>query len=202
MTYDLIVIGGGPAGLFAAGIAAQNGARVLLLERNRRCGAKLLITGKGRCNLTNSEADPSRFVSHFGRQGKALLTALYAFGVEETIAFFEAQGLKLQTERGGRVFPAAGDAAGVQQLLLRFVRQADLRHVGQGHEILLLGEEVVGHPPVALPAVGGAMLRGAGDHVPVSAVRAHATAGDVVDGHPIALAERRGRDRGWLRTPR
>lgn len=122
--YDLIVIGAGPAGLFAAGFAALNGARVLLLEKNRRCGAKLLITGKGRCNVTNSETDPLRFVEPFGRHGKALLTALYAFGVEATIDFFEQRDLKLQTERGGRVFPAKGGAAEVLKVLQKFVREA------------------------------------------------------------------------------
>ena len=103
--------------MFAAGFAALNGARVLLLEKNQRCGAKVLITGKGRCNVTNSETDPLRFVEHFGRQGKALLTALYAFGVEQTVDFFEQRGLKLRTERGGRVFPARGGAADVQKQL-------------------------------------------------------------------------------------
>ncbi len=122
--YDLIVIGGGPAGMFAAGFAALNGARVLLLEKNRRCGAKVLITGKGRCNVTNSETDPMRFVEHFGRQGKALLTALYAFSSEAAVDFFEQRGLKLQTERGGRIFPAKGGAADVQRLLLKFVKDA------------------------------------------------------------------------------
>lgn len=122
--YDLIVIGGGPAGLFAAGFAARNGAKVLLLEKNRRCGAKLLITGKGRCNLTSSETDPHNFAACFGRQGKALLTALYAFGSDDTIAFFEQRGLELRTERGGRVFPARGGALEVQKLLLKFVEQA------------------------------------------------------------------------------
>ena len=122
--HDLIVVGGGPAGQFAAGFAALDGARVLLLEKNRCCGAKLLITGKGRCNITNSESDPLRFVEHFGRNGKALLTALYAFGVEDTVNFFEQRGLKLQTERGGRVFPAGGSAADVQTLLQRFVQDA------------------------------------------------------------------------------
>jgi predicted Rossmann fold flavoprotein len=124
MTYDLIVIGGGPAGLFAAGFAALNGARVLLLEKNRQCGAKVLITGKGRCNIAHSETDPLRFVEYFGRQGKALLTALYAFGVDETVAFFEQRGLKLQTERGGRIFPASGGARDVQKLLVRFAADA------------------------------------------------------------------------------
>ena len=79
--YDVIVIGGGPAGLFAAGFAASQGAKVVLLEKNAHCGAKILITGKGRCNVTHSEDDPRKFVERFGRSGRALLTALYAFGV-------------------------------------------------------------------------------------------------------------------------
>jgi len=122
--YDLIVVGGGPAGIFAAGFAAQHGNRVLLLEKNRRCGAKLLITGKGRCNVTNSEAEPRLFVEAFGPRGKAFLTALYAFGVDQVVDFFQQRGLELKTERGGRVFPAAGNAASVQKVLDRFLQES------------------------------------------------------------------------------
>jgi predicted Rossmann fold flavoprotein len=122
--YDVIVIGGGPAGLFAAGVAAEQGARVLLLEKNRRCGAKLLITGKGRCNITYDEEDPRRFCEYFGRQGKDLLTALYSFGTVATVDFFEQRGLPLQRERGGRIFPAQGGAAEVLKLLLNYARRA------------------------------------------------------------------------------
>jgi len=122
--YDLIVVGGGPAGIFAAGFAALNGARVLLLEKNRRCGAKVLITGKGRCNVTNREPDVRKFAEHFGANGKALLTALYAYGVQDVIDFFEQRGLPLTVERGGRVFPTRGDARDVQRVLEGFVREA------------------------------------------------------------------------------
>ncbi len=121
-TYDLIVVGGGPAGIFAAGFAALLGKKVLLLEKNRRCGAKLLITGKGRCNLTHAEEDPRKFIEVFGRQGKAFLTALYAFGVTDVVDFFEERGLPLKIERGGRIFPAQGDAASVQKVLDGFLR--------------------------------------------------------------------------------
>ena len=121
---DVIVIGGGPAGLFAAGVAAEQGASVLLLEKMRHCGAKLLITGKGRCNITYDEEDPRRFCEHFGKQGKSLLTALYSFGVAATVDFFEQRGLPLQRERGGRIFPAHGGASDVLKLLLEHVRQA------------------------------------------------------------------------------
>jgi len=121
--YDLIVVGGGPAGIFAAGFAAQQGRKVLLLEKNRRCGAKVLITGKGRCNVTHAEDDPRRFIEAFGRNGKAFLTALYAFGVENVVDFFEQRGLKLKIERGGRIFPEVGDAASVQKVLDAFLKE-------------------------------------------------------------------------------
>ncbi|MBW2690467.1 MAG: NAD(P)/FAD-dependent oxidoreductase, partial [Deltaproteobacteria bacterium] len=122
--YDVIVVGGGPAGLFAAGFAARQGAQVLLLEKNARCGAKILITGKGRCNVTHSEDDPRKFVEYFGRNGRALLTALYAFGVKDVVAFFEEQGVPLKIERGGRIFPESGEAKDVQKALIAFARDA------------------------------------------------------------------------------
>ncbi len=122
--YDVIVIGGGPAGIFAAGFAALEGAKVLLLEKKRRCGSKLLITGKGRCNVTHDEDDARRFSEVFGRNGKALLTALYAFGVAETIRFFEQRGLPLRVERGGRVFPEKGKASDVQKVLDSFIKES------------------------------------------------------------------------------
>ena len=122
--YDVIVIGGGPAGTFAAGFAAHQGASVLLLEKNRRCGAKLLLSGKGRCNVTNAEEDPRKLSEAFGRNGKTLLTALYAFGVPDTISFFEQRGLPLKIERGSRVFPERGNAGDVQKVLDHFITES------------------------------------------------------------------------------
>ncbi len=122
--YDLIVVGGGPGGIFAAGFAAQQGRKVLLLEKNRRCGAKVLLTGKGRCNITHAEEDPRRFIDVFGRNGKAFLSALYAFGVDSVVDFFEQRGLKLKVERGGRIFPEQGDAASVQKVLDSFLKDS------------------------------------------------------------------------------
>ncbi|PLX87442.1 MAG: aminoacetone oxidase family FAD-binding enzyme, partial [Desulfuromonas sp.] len=126
---DVIVIGGGAAGMFAAGFAARQGARVVLLEKNRQCGAKVLITGKGRCNVTHDELDPRKFVEAFGRNGRTLLTALYAFGVNDTVAFFEQRGVAMRVERGGRIFPEQGDANDVQRALLAFIHETGVEVV-------------------------------------------------------------------------
>ena len=105
----VIVIGGGPAGLMAAGQAAQAGADTLLLEKMKRTGLKLCITGKGRCNVTNN-ADAADFISRFGKTGPFLRQAFARFFNSDLIDFFNQLDLKLVTERGGRVFPASGNA--------------------------------------------------------------------------------------------
>ncbi|MGI6550722.1 MAG: NAD(P)/FAD-dependent oxidoreductase [Syntrophomonadales bacterium] len=87
--FDIAVIGGGPAGMMAAGRAAELGKSVVLLEKNRQLGVKLLITGKGRCNITQAEFDHQQLVEQYGRLGKFLLPALAAFGVRDVIEFFE-----------------------------------------------------------------------------------------------------------------
>ncbi len=116
----VIVVGGGPAGLMAAGQAGQAGADVLLLEKMDRPGKKLSITGKGRCNLTNV-ATIEDFVSHFGRNGRFLRSAFAQFFSDDLISFLESVGVRTVTERGGRVFPASGDAKQVVQALVRWM---------------------------------------------------------------------------------
>lgn len=125
--YDIAVIGGGPAGLMAAGCAAKLGARVALLEKNDRPGIKLLLTGNGRCNITNTEKDLRRFVDLFGKNGKFLFQALNAFSPEATVDFFNRIGLKTKTEPGGRVFPASDKAAEVRDTLLAFIKKNNVR---------------------------------------------------------------------------
>ena len=105
MTSDVIVIGGGPAGMFAAITAAQAGAKVLLLEKNDRLGKKLLITGKGRCNVTN-DCGAQEVLQNTPRNGRFLYSALTAFPPEKTKAFFEENGCPLKTERGNRALPS------------------------------------------------------------------------------------------------
>ncbi|HDO34738.1 MAG TPA: NAD(P)/FAD-dependent oxidoreductase [Nitrospirae bacterium] len=124
--YDLAIIGAGPAGLMAALRAAECGADVVLLEKNRVPGIKLLMTGKERCNITNAEPDIRRFADNFGKNGKFLLTALYRFGIKETIDFFDKNKLKTKTERGGRIFPEGDKARDVQELFLRLIKKSNV----------------------------------------------------------------------------
>ncbi|MEW6715700.1 MAG: NAD(P)/FAD-dependent oxidoreductase [Nitrospirota bacterium] len=121
--YDLAIIGAGPAGMMAALRASECGAEVLLLEKNNVPGVKLLMTGKERCNITNAESDPQKFAANFGKNGKFLLSALYRFGVEDTIDFFHNNKLKTVTERGGRIFPESEKAKDVQELFLRLIKE-------------------------------------------------------------------------------
>lgn len=116
MNYDGIVIGGGPAGIFAAITAARQGSRVLLLERNDRLGKKLLITGKGRCNVTNN-CSAQEVQQNTPRNGRFLFSALAAFPPEKAMAFFEENGCALKTERGNRVFPVTDKAISVLDCL-------------------------------------------------------------------------------------
>lgn len=116
---DVIVIGGGAAGLMAAGVAGARGRRVLLLEKNRQLGRKLRITGKGRCNVTNS-CSPEDVIAAAPRGGKFLHGALAGFPPAEAMTFFESLGVPLKTERGRRVFPVSDDANDVADALARF----------------------------------------------------------------------------------
>lgn len=119
---DIIIIGGGAAGLMAAGQAAQAGARTLLLEKMPLPGRKLGITGKGRCNLTNS-AEMREFIARFGPSGRFLRQAFSRFFNNDLMDFFDDLGLKLVTERGGRVFPASGQAGDVLRALRQWLQQ-------------------------------------------------------------------------------
>lgn len=122
----IIIIGGGPAGLMAAGQAAKLGAQVLLLEKMPRLGMKLCITGKGRCNLTNT-CDVSEFINHFGKTGRFLRQAFARFFNNDLLDFLEGIGLKTVKERGGRVFPKNGKAPEVQKQLRLWCQQCGVQ---------------------------------------------------------------------------
>ena len=122
-SFDGIIIGGGPAGMFAAIIAARQGKRVLLLERNDRLGKKLLITGKGRCNVTN-DCTAQEILQNTPRNGRFLFSAMNAFPPERIKAFFEENGCPLKTERGNRVFPVSDRAQSVLETLQNCLRRS------------------------------------------------------------------------------
>ena len=122
MTYDVIVVGGGPAGMFAAIQAAQQGNRVLILERNGRLGKKLLITGKGRCNVTN-RCTSREVLENTPRNGRFLYSVMESCPPEMVCAFFEENGCALKTERGNRVFPVSDRSQSVLDCLQRLLKK-------------------------------------------------------------------------------
>ena len=123
---DLVVIGGGPAGMMCAYTAAERGLSVTLLDPNRQLGRKLRITGKGRCNVTN-DCDIKTFMSNIPGDGRFLYSALNRLSPEDTIAFFESHGLPLKTERGNRVFPVSDNANDVAGTMTHWCERAGVR---------------------------------------------------------------------------
>ncbi len=116
--YDVIIIGGGAAGLMAAHTAALYGKKVLILERNSTPGKKILITGKGRCNITNN-CDNNTFIQNVVSNPKFLFASINAFSTADTIDYFERSGVETKTERANRVFPVSDKSADVQRALIK-----------------------------------------------------------------------------------
>ncbi|MCK5519948.1 MAG: NAD(P)/FAD-dependent oxidoreductase [Candidatus Marinimicrobia bacterium] len=114
---DLAVIGGGAAGLMAAGRAAEKGLKVLLIDKKKKVGSKILITGKGRCNITNAENDLKTFLKVYGSAENWTRKAFYHFNNQAAIDFFESHSLPLKTERGQRVFPVSDSAVDIVRVL-------------------------------------------------------------------------------------
>ncbi len=135
----VIVIGGGAAGMMAAGTAAERGAQVTLLEKNDRLGKKLYITGKGRCNVTNDCA-PEEFFQNVPRNPRFLYSAVYGFAPRDAMAFFEGLGCALKTERGSRVFPVTDRSASVIDALRAWLRKSGVRVVHETAERILTQE--------------------------------------------------------------
>ena len=144
MKYDGIVIGGGPAGMFAAITAASRGCRILLLEKNDRLGKKLLITGKGRCNVTNN-CTAQEVLQNTPRNGRFLYSAMTAFPPEKTMAFFEAHGCPLKTERGNRVFPVTDRSQSILDCLRGELRRLKVTVFNEAAaEVICLNGQVTG----------------------------------------------------------
>lgn len=135
----VIVVGGGAAGMMAAITAARQGADVVLVEPNEKVGRKLYITGKGRCNVTNS-CDRESLMASIPRNGKFLYSALSRFGSRETCDFFEALGVPLKVERGNRVFPVSDKSADIIDALFFEMRRQGVE-LRQDRVTALLTEE-------------------------------------------------------------
>ena len=145
MKYDIAIIGGGPAGLMAAVRASELGANVILLEKNPELGIKLLLTGGGRCNLTNNVQDPRAFVAQLGQGAKFLLSALYKFGVIETLDFFQSRALPTKVENDNRVFPLSDRAVDVLNVLAKELKknQVVIRTESQVKKIITKDNKII-----------------------------------------------------------
>ena len=121
MKTDVVVIGGGPAGLFSAALAANRGNKVILIDKNDVLARKLRITGKGRCNITNS-ADISDFIGMVCSNPNFMYSAFYSFTNRDLIDFFENAGVPLKEERGGRIFPVSDSAKDIANALIKYTK--------------------------------------------------------------------------------
>ena len=143
--YDVIVIGAGASGLIAAGGASQLGAKVLLIEKMERAGRKLLITGKGRCNITN-DASYSEFFKHIYPHGRFLKHAFSVFFTHDIVDLLASQGLKTTVERGGRIFPESNQSADVVNALLKWLHKhpVDIRLGGRVQKLIVRNAAISG----------------------------------------------------------
>ncbi len=142
--WDVVVIGGGPSGLMAASTAGKFGAKVLLLEKNEIMGKKLLISGGGRCNMTNADPSERNLISKFGKKGNFLFTPFSIFGVAESIKFFEDLGVKTKIENNFRVFPVSDKSADVLEALKKSAEKNGVTfRISDGVQILKKNKKVI-----------------------------------------------------------
>ena len=142
MEQKIVVIGAGAAGLMAAGQAARRGRSVLMIDKNDRPARKVMITGKGRCNVTN-DCDNETFLKNIRSNPRFLYSAIAGFSTADTMEFFENLGVRLKTERGNRVFPVSDRAADIVDALSAFAKSAGARYQKGRVEKILSGAEGV-----------------------------------------------------------
>lgn len=140
---DVIVIGGGASGLMAAGTAALRGLKTVLFEKNEKVGRKLMITGKGRCNVTNDCNLLNDLVNNVPTNGRFLFSAFSNFMPADTMAFFENEGVELKVERGNRVFPQSDRASDIVDALKRYVKRSGVNIINTGIKDILTEDNKV-----------------------------------------------------------
>ncbi|MDK2822552.1 MAG: hypothetical protein PWQ67_1348 [Clostridia bacterium] len=168
----VIVVGGGASGMMAAGKAAENGALVTLIEKNNILGKKILISGKGRCNVTNS-CELEEIIENFPGNGKFLYSSLFSFSNVDLINFLHNFGVKLKTERGGRIFPLSDSSRDIVEAFKKYLKQENVTIIkGVGVQDILAknnkisgiildnGKEILGEKVII--ATGGASFPGTG----------------------------------------
>lgn len=145
MCNRIIVVGGGAAGLMASGAAAENYGDVLLLERNDKVGRKIMITGKGRCNVTNNTDDINELISNIPGNGRFLYSAFSSFDSTDTMNFFEDYGVPLKVERGKRVFPVSDKSVDIVDALNTFITDSGVKRKQERvTELIISNGEVKG----------------------------------------------------------
>ncbi|MEG2720848.1 MAG: NAD(P)/FAD-dependent oxidoreductase, partial [Oscillospiraceae bacterium] len=145
MNKKVLVIGGGASGLMAAGKAAENGNEVILLERNQKLARKVMITGKGRCNVTSSITDTAKLIENVPQNGRFLFSAFNEFGTADTVNFFENSGVPLKVERGERIFPRSDKASDIVDALNRYITKNNVkRKEGRAKELIIDDGQVTG----------------------------------------------------------
>lgn len=174
-TYDVAVIGGGPAGLMAAGRAAERGQSVILIEKNETLGKKLLLTGGGRCNLTNAEFDNREFLTKLKENGKFLFSTFAQFGVRESLEFFNSRGLETKIEPGKRVFPVSDKAQSVFDVLFEYLKKGKVTVISNSQVIGFTSADAQVYPAHTTP----------GSDLGVDLVRPHLESVRLKDGQTI-----------------
>lgn len=144
MKTSLLVVGGGAAGLMAAGTAANEGVETIVLERNERPARKVMITGKGRCNVTNNCQSLQELIQNVPRNGRFLFGAFSRFMPSDVIEFFESRGVELKTERGNRVFPVSDNAVDIVDALTGYAKSRARIMNGRATKLLFENGKVTG----------------------------------------------------------
>lgn len=194
-TERIIVVGGGPAGMMAAIKAAENGAQVVLLEKMNRLGKKMLITGKGRCNITNV-AEKQELIRNIPGNGKFLYSCLKAYDNEDVQLFFQSLGVPTKVERGGRVFPVSDKAADVVDAMVLQLHELGVKIVTDAKVVDVIIDEAdsrlhgEGNVPAIPKAVGVRLADGQeylGDSVIIATGgRSYPGTGSTGDGSRLA----------------